>query len=102
MEDDLLWKMTFNARPPTTFIGKKLHIERFRDSALPYTAVAVIFKRGMTFAVFHKVEKWAWVRERLTTSVRAGTSWSAATFKTYESILSVQQVFVFFRVFYNF
>ena len=36
--------MTFNARQPTTCIRKKLHIERFPDSALPYTAVAVIFK----------------------------------------------------------
>ena len=35
MEDDLGWKMTF--------IGRRLLIKRFRDCALPYTAVAVIF-----------------------------------------------------------
>ena len=35
MEDDLRWKTTFDGRRPS--------LKRFRDSALPYTAVAVIF-----------------------------------------------------------
>ena len=52
VEDDLRWKTTFSGRRPameddplwkTTFNGRRLPIEIFRDSALPYTAVAVIF-----------------------------------------------------------
>ena len=69
MEDDLLWKMTFDGRQPSmednlrwkttfdggqplmeddfqwkmTISGRRHLLERFRDSALPYTAVAVIF-----------------------------------------------------------
>ena len=45
MEDNLQWKMTFNGRHPLmedTFNGRRLLVQRFRDSALPYTAVAVI------------------------------------------------------------
>ena len=37
MEEVLRWK--------TPFDGRRLLVERFRDSALPYTAVAVIFFR---------------------------------------------------------
>ena len=51
----------------------------------------------MTFAVFQRAGKWAWDSERLTTWVRAGTSWSAATLRTYESMLSVPQVLLFFK-----
>ena len=51
MEDDLQWKTTFDGRQPsmeddlqwkTTFNGRQPSSERFRDSALPYTAVAVM------------------------------------------------------------
>ena len=63
-EDDLWWKttfggkMTFGGRPPslvdnslwkTTFKGR-LRIDRFWDSALSYTIVAVIFHVWSTFA----------------------------------------------------
>jgi len=46
MEDDLLLKTTFYGRRPSmenVFNGRWVHIERFQDSALPYTAFAVIF-----------------------------------------------------------
>ena len=52
MEDNLRWMTTFNGTQPlkedtlrwkTTFDGRQLLIERFRYSALPSTAVAVIF-----------------------------------------------------------
>ena len=39
MEEDLQWMTTFDGRRPS--------LERFRDSALPYTAVAVIFPYGL-------------------------------------------------------
>ena len=50
-ENNLSRKTTFDGRQPltedlqwkTTFDGRRLIIERFRDSALPYTALAVIF-----------------------------------------------------------
>ena len=47
------WKMTFDGRRPsmeddlqwkTTVSGRRPKLERFRNSTLPYTAVAVIFK----------------------------------------------------------
>ena len=46
MEDDLLWKMTFNEIQPSmddTFSGRRLLFERFRNSALSYNAVVAIF-----------------------------------------------------------
>jgi len=51
--------MILNARPPTTFIGKKLRRERFRDSALPYTAVAVIFIVSKIFGLI--LDSLGWI-----------------------------------------
>ena len=51
-EDTLWWKATFSGRQPsmeddplwkTTLNGRRLTTEIFQDSALPYTAFAVIF-----------------------------------------------------------
>ena len=50
MEDDLLFKTTFNGRRPSmedVFDGRWVLIKRFQDSALPYTAFAVIFLWNM-------------------------------------------------------
>ena len=60
MEYDLWWKTTFDGRRPlmeddlwwrTNFNGRRPSLEQFRDSALPYTAVAVIFHKRLVFII---------------------------------------------------
>ena len=61
MEDNICWNTTFDGRRPlveedlqwmTTFDGRRPSLERFRDSALPYTAVAVIFSDIFGFGTY--------------------------------------------------